>query len=121
MNPGGAIAYDLPIHYAVGDTVDIQVTTNPNQCDISFVVDWLNPPPLPLGNAQTYGCQMGVPETQPGFYVAAVVDNSCDYRIWLHQNTTGSAGQTVCINPGQQYSGQTEVYRLVQQTYNQSP
>ena len=84
VNPGGAIAYDLPIHYAVGDTVDIQVTTNPNQCDIEFSACGVPSVCAVCVTPETYGCQMGVPQTNPGFVVGTVYSNGCDYRIWLH-------------------------------------
>jgi hypothetical protein len=67
---------------------------------------------------------MGVPETDPSYYVEAVVDNTCDYRIWLHQipGKAGPYGEQACVNPGQQYEvNQEYVYAQVQETYTQAP
>ncbi len=32
VNPGGGLAYDLPIHFASGDSTDLQISSNPSPC-----------------------------------------------------------------------------------------
>ena len=124
VNPGGAIAYDLPIHWASGDTSDLQITTNSSQCDSGtyWGINWFNNGFLAA--SQTNACQMdgnGNPFTEPGLYVGWVADGGCNFRIWLHQEDNGT-GASYCINgKGDTPTFHNPLYYQVQETYNQAP
>jgi len=119
VNPGGGIAYDLPIAWARGDLSDLQITTNSSQCDsgtywgINWFVNGY------LVNPESSACQPNntFTESKPQ-YVGWVTDGGCDFRIWLH----GTGGATYCINDkGDTPTFHTPLYYQVQETYNQAP
>src|SRR5713226_8670379 len=126
VNPGGGLAYDLPINWAGGDISDLQITTNKSPCDAGadFEAYWLACAggciPLP----SPFGCQMNHPPiTATGLWVYEVGIDGCNFRIWLHEHDDGS-GNSVCIDPGPHdvvgyYPA--GAYWQVQETDNQAP
>ena len=58
VNPGGGLAYDLPINWAGGDISDLQITTNKSPCDAGdlFGLDWC---------ASTATCPLPIPDPPP--------------------------------------------------------
>lgn len=103
VNPGGGIAYDLPINWAAGDTTNIQVTTNSTLCDdrgapkglTPIVVSWDSGMGL---DQQSYNCN---PKQSPqwlGTDTIYWIQTFCDFRIWVHAGDQGQ-GATHCLDP----------------------
>ena len=91
LNPGA-------ITYGFGGTyTQILVTNNTAACDAGSDVY-----PSWDGDSTQYTCVQGATHTlydQTGTPIWLVsVKNSCNTRVWLHQNTNGSGG-SLCVNP----------------------
>jgi hypothetical protein len=111
VNPGGGLAYDLPIRWAGGDTSDLQITTNTAPCyaaNASFQIAWLASCSLCFPAWDLKSCQMGQTFTNKGEWVYAVWNNetstnegpgTCNVRIWVHEYDNGT-GNAACIDPG---------------------
>jgi hypothetical protein len=126
VNPGGGLAYDLPITWAGGDSSDIQLTTNAAQCDnadgdvfeLFTLTQGSTPLPMQYNCLPSYGKIF-----QDGYWIYELMPVNCNFRIWLHQNTDGS-GKSLCIDPGYHYSEGTYVkdqYQQLQVTNVQAP
>jgi hypothetical protein len=103
VNPGGGIAYDLPITWASVDTTNIQVTTNSALCDdrggakglTPIVVSW----DTGLGlYQQSYNCDPAQSKQSLGEDTMFWIQSFCDFRIWVHANDDGS-GASHCLDP----------------------
>ena len=103
MNPGGGIAYDLPITWASVDTTNIQVTTNSALCDdrggakgpTPIVVSW----DTGLGlDQQSYNCDPAQSKESLGEDTMYWIQTFCDFRIWVHADDDGS-GASHCLDP----------------------
>ena len=127
VNPGGGVAFDLPITWAGGDSSDIQLTTNPAQCDNAagdvfepYTVEGEGGTPLPM----PLNCLMNyAPISQEDYWFYVVMPVNCNFRIWLHQNTNGS-GNSLCIDPGYHYQEgyfARYQYEQLQVTHIQAP
>jgi hypothetical protein len=120
VNPGGGLAYDLPISWQGGDTSDLQITTNTNQCDSGnyFAVNWFVN--HVLVNSETSACQPGRTFTEPApQYVGYLNDGGCDFRIWLHG--ANGTSPSLCFNGTGDTSTTYKVYYQAQSTNNQAP
>ena len=136
VNPGGAIAYDLPIHWASGDTSDLQITSNGSPCYASnafFTVAWLGSCSVCTPAWNPYPCHLAQPLANSGLWVYAVWNNesstnqgpgTCPFRIWVHQYDNGT-GMSACIDPGHTIPASlgftSPVYWQVLETDNQAP
>jgi hypothetical protein len=120
VNPGGGLAYDLPITWAGGDTSDLEITGNTSQCDSGtfWGINWFANGFLVSTN--TNACEPNNTFTHPGnVYVGWISDGGCDFRIWLHNDNTGAS---YCMNAaGDSPMWHTAVYLEAQETDNQAP
>jgi hypothetical protein len=132
VNPGGGIAYDLPITWAGGDTTNIQVTTSAELCDYRgptlglypYEVEW----DTGLGISEpTYNCNPAQSPLWLGEDTILTILTFCDFRIWLHGNSDGS-GASHCVDPNptekalQGYNTGSETkFKQVQVTEIQAP
>src|ERR1700678_4317346 len=124
VNPGGGLAYDLPITWEGGDSSDLQISNNTSSCDLgaTWGIQWSDNGGL---IPETNGCQNtgnGNPFTEPAPLFVAYVVGSCNFRIWLHANTNGS-GASYCISPGSTGDSPSfgSLYHQVNESYNQAP
>jgi hypothetical protein len=121
VNPGGGLAYDLPIRWAGGDTSDLQITTNKSQCDagVSFAINWFAGGYLI--DSESNVCQPNQTFTEPaGVYAEWITDGGCDFRIWLH-GENGTSPSSCYNGTGDSPTVTTKTYFQVQTTYNQAP